>query len=219
MPSEDRDKDWILTQPALAKVFVNHNMAIKGLRRARDIAFAAVWHWARDNDRELFGRLPRSPLFMKASHGELEWTTSDWKVGHKIKNELEDLPILRNFLAHPGICSTGQYGYYLSIAERLCRRAGDEAGLRKLHQIRETWRVEAERTLAEIEERETLFYLPRLDAEDRYTEPVWKDKHMMVFRLVLEEKWPEGDPRGTFPVVIRAARTWAEQALIYYNPY
>jgi hypothetical protein len=147
--STPEDASWITAEPALANVFSSHDMAMKGLREARDLAFAALWQWARSCDPNLFAVLPRQgPRFLRATYTELRDATNDFRLGREIEFHLRRLVDLRNFVGHPSVLDLKGYGNHLGIAEALCERLRDQPQLRKVRKIRADWRVEAQRTLA-----------------------------------------------------------------------
>ncbi|KAK4241347.1 hypothetical protein C8A03DRAFT_30442, partial [Achaetomium macrosporum] len=90
--------------------------------KAHDLAYAALWQWAKRCDPGLFEVLPRrGPSFIRATYGELSWATSNFERGREIEAHLRWLVDLRNYVAHPcALALHGEprgYDSYLRVAE------------------------------------------------------------------------------------------------------
>ncbi|AEO62928.1 uncharacterized protein THITE_112666 [Thermothielavioides terrestris NRRL 8126] len=202
--------NWIEAEPQLANVFQNDEKALRGLRRAHRLALAALWTACRKGWPPIWQKKwEAGPSFIGSCYGELRHATNGWTAVPSLTRILHGLAELRNYVCHPSPCSDyfalAGYDNYLQHAEYLTAALDDEARPRKLRRIREEWRSEALRTLAEIEERAPLAELPGCDLER-----LWKPKHKKVFGRVIRAECGSL-ARANFPrVVVSAAETWAE---------
>ncbi|KAK4157191.1 hypothetical protein C8A00DRAFT_29902 [Chaetomidium leptoderma] len=200
--------NWIYTEEALANCFQNHPMGLELARTAFELARESLWHYTREHHPELWMRLSRyGPTFIRASWKELGDSTKNWKLAPEIDGELNNLSILRNFLAHPTVQpDLDRYARYARHGVELMLTIGDEARLRKYWEARDALRAEAEKTLAEVEEREALAHLPGIFVDGGC---VWETKHIDLFRRVCLHLVYDKD-YAIPPVVLRAAERWGE---------
>lgn len=161
------DRNWIAKEPALANCFQNHALAMEFASTALTLGKEALWHWARDHEPELFERLsPFGANMIPADWAELRDATKDWKLAPQLRWDLEGLAKLRNFVAHPKpMFNLTVYDKFAQLAEDLIQELGDEARLQALRAARDGLYAEAERSLAEVGERETL---AELEGGERY---------------------------------------------------
>jgi hypothetical protein len=173
----------------------------------------ALWHWARDHDRELFERLsPYGASLVQADWTGLRDATRDWTLAPHLRWDLEALAKLRNLVAHPtpmhDLCV---YDKFARHSEGLLLVLGDEPRLRQLCEARDGLHGDAERMLAEVGEREGLAELQGADVMGGVE--VWERSHMDLFVRVM--LYPEGrrhEPGFSAfpPLVVRVAERWAE---------
>ena len=204
-------KNWIRQEPALANCFQNHPLVLELINFSFALAKESLWHWARENEPEFFRRLsPHGPTLIRASFRELEVATRDWRLVPNLRWDLIALSRLRNFIAHPEALSClADYNHYIYHAEGLIWELGDKVRLGKLREAREALRVEAEKTLTEIEEREALAALP--GGDDVENTDIWAPNHEALFRRVLwHREWSRHDPEKSPPLVARVAERWGE---------
>jgi hypothetical protein len=149
-----------------------------------------------------------------ASRYELRFASGGGMIAREIGIDpelLEDFANLRNFVCHPQPCpGLITYDTEAERAERLMAHLGDEDRLRRLWAARDALRVEALRTLTEIEEREAVAELPGGYLEDG---GVWEAKHIWLFKRLLkpefDEEWRR-NPDNLYPVVRRVSERWGE---------
>ena len=118
-------------------------------------------------------------------------------------------PNLRwNLIAHPEPLSClSDYNHYICLTEGLISELGDKVRLDKLREARKALRIEAEKTLTQVKERQALAALPGGDDVDN-TE-IWAPNHEALFRRVLwHREWDRHDPDQFPPLVARIAERW-----------
>jgi hypothetical protein len=149
-----------------------------------------------------------------ASYTELERSTRDFDLAYEagIGPELQDMAKLRNFVAHPNsrLEELSTYDNYARYAEALIVKVKDEGRLQKLWERREAMRLQAERMLSEIKEREAI---AELDGSYVHGDGVWESRHLKPFRYLLSStedcQWRH-DPENVDPAVCRVIERWVE---------
>jgi hypothetical protein len=154
---------WITREPALANCFQNHARGLELATTAFILSKESIWHWAREHRPSLHRKLSRhSPSFIRVSWTELNATLcGERNLDPEVRRALTGLSQLRNFLAHPRPQPNLEaYNDYAGVGESLIRKLGDKTRLAQLREARDALRGDAERTLAEVGERELLAELP-----------------------------------------------------------
>jgi hypothetical protein len=206
-------QNWIRDNPALSSCFRNVPAAFEFTRFALELGKEALWYYTKSHHPRLCERLSRhGPNMIAASYTELESSTRDFTLADEagIARELIQLPRLRNFVAHPTgwVTELSVYDGYAEIAEDLMVKVGDEGRLQRLWGAREVMRLEAERMLSEVKDRELL---SELQGSYVQNDGVWESRHIKLFRYLLKsaEEWRH-NPRIVDPVACRVAERWGE---------
>ncbi|KAL2262513.1 hypothetical protein VTK26DRAFT_1093 [Humicola hyalothermophila] len=200
--------NWISEERPLAHVFTNHELAMRGLRKAFHLARASLWDLYRQRYPEAF-ELQRGwsygPSFLRGAWGELE--DARRYAPRALRDAMERFSDLRNYLAHPSPrYDLDGYDYYLRIAEDLAKLVDDQPRLRGIRKIRDReWRAEAERTLEQIGNEAIAAVLPFASGRPRR----WKERHLIVFQRIQANS---NNPAGyEFPAIaLLAAEMWKD---------
>ncbi|KAK3297442.1 uncharacterized protein B0H64DRAFT_440906 [Chaetomium fimeti] len=170
----------------------------------------ALWEYTRIHHPEFHRRLSKaSPLFIRASQTEFEYSTIGWSLAPELKPALLKFKDLRNFVSHP--CEQGELSSYAEEADKglyLLKMLGDEARIQQFRAARDALRTQAEQTFTEIQDRGALLY----DLQGDYVEDVsWDRRHTAVsWRSVTGRARRSLEPKSIpiHPAISRAAEAW-----------
>jgi hypothetical protein len=199
--------NWIQEETALSACFSDDGRAFDYVEKAWTLAREALWDWAQQHHPKLFEHLSSESskaTMIRAGSSELRT-----HLAPEIAAELQELPKLRNYMAHPSnLEDLSKYDKMAQIAENLVAVLRDNARLDELVEARDSLRKEPDEIMAEIAEIETVAELQGDYVEGTY---IWQKHHTALFDMLLAlEKTHRDTLKLSHPVAAKAVERWGD---------